>query len=227
MQRPLISRPGKVFAHVGPGFQVVGAVVEVITGKRWSQVFHEKLTGPLGMMRPQWMHPRRDRANDVPVEEILNPVLKDGAVSTAEDYLNFLSMIAKNGMFAGQRILSPDSINEMLADQTPGVVMTSTGNNILADVHYALGNWCESGITRGTAPAIQVSAFLAFIPGLREQRGILVLFFYLFVMMHFVFGRKWKVSVTLSLWIKATRWNRCQITKQKTFVYGKKDGMGF
>lgn len=34
MQRPLISRPGKVFAYGDPGFQVVGAVVEVITGKR-------------------------------------------------------------------------------------------------------------------------------------------------------------------------------------------------
>lgn len=171
MQRPLISRPGKVFAYGGPGFQVVGAVVEVVTGKRWSQVFQEKLAGPLGMMRTQWMHPRMDRANDVPVEEILNPVLQGGAVSTAEDYLNFLSMISQNGMFAGQRVLSPDSINEMLADQTSGVVMTSTGNNILADAHYALGNWCESWDNEGNGSRNSSLGFFGVYPWVERTTG--------------------------------------------------------
>ncbi|EOF5101325.1 serine hydrolase domain-containing protein [Salmonella enterica] len=171
MQRPLISRPGNVFAYGGPGFQVVGAVVEAATGKRWSDIFQEKLAGPLGMTRTRWTHPYMDRANDAPIEEILNPVLQGGAVSTAEDYLNFLSMIAKNGMFAGKRVLSRDSVDEMLADQTSGAEMTSTGSNILVDAHYALGNWCESWDEEGNGVRNSSLGFFGMYPWVERSTG--------------------------------------------------------
>lgn len=171
MQRPLISYPGKVFAYGGPGFQIVGAVVEAVTGKRWDQVFQDKLARPLKMMRTQWMHPRMDRANDVPLQEILNPVLQGGAVSTAEDYLNFLSMIAQGGVFAGERVLSPDAVKEMLADQTSGVVMTSTGSSILSDAHYALGNWCESWDDKGNGIRNSSLGFFGVYPWVERTTG--------------------------------------------------------
>lgn len=95
--RPLISTPGEVFAYGAPGFQVAGAVVEAATGKRWAQVFQEKIAGPLGMTKTYWTHLRLDSEEELPVAETLNPVLQGGAVSTARDYLRFLSMIAQQG----------------------------------------------------------------------------------------------------------------------------------
>lgn len=143
-KRPLISVPGKVFAYGGPGFQVVGAVVEAATGKRWAEVFQEKIAGPLGMTRTYWTHLRLDRINELPVDATLNPVLQGGAVSTASDYMRFLSMIAQEGMYEGRRILSQDSIDELLKDQTHTATMTAADANPIKDAHYGLGNWCES-----------------------------------------------------------------------------------
>lgn len=143
-QRPLISLPGDVFAYGGPGFQVVGAVVEAATGQRWARVFQEKIAGPLGMARTYWTHLRLDRAEELPVAETLNPVLQGGAVSTARDYMRFLSMIAQKGMFDGKRILSQGAIDELLKDQTPRATMTPADANPIKNAHYSLGNWCES-----------------------------------------------------------------------------------
>jgi CubicO group peptidase (beta-lactamase class C family) len=143
-QRPLVSRPGEVFAYGGPGFQIAGAAVEAATGMRWAEVFQEKLAGPLGMSRTYWMHLRFDRTDELPVSETLNPLLQGGAVSTAEDYLRFLSMIAQGGMYEGKRVLSKSAIDEMMRDQTPKAQMTPTGASLLQKAHYSLGSWCES-----------------------------------------------------------------------------------
>lgn len=143
-RRPLISEPGKVFAYGSPGFQVAGAVVEAATGNRWAQVFQEKIAGPLGMTRTYWTHLRLDSTNELPVAETLNPVLQGGAVSTARDYLRFLSMIAQEGMYEGKRVLSRSAVNEMLKDQTPTATMTPADANPIKGAHYGLGNWCET-----------------------------------------------------------------------------------
>lgn len=143
-KRPLVSVPGKVFAYGGPGFQVVGAVVEAATGKRWAHVFKQKIAGPLGMTRTYWTHLRLDRTDELPVAETLNPVLQGGAVSTARDYLRFLSMIAQGGLFEGNRILSKQSVDEILKVQTSRATMTPSPANPIQNAQYGLGNWCES-----------------------------------------------------------------------------------
>lgn len=143
-RRPLISVPGKVFAYGAPGFQVAGAVVEAATGQRWAKVFQEKIAAPLGMSHTYWTHLRLDSAAELPLAETFNPVLQGGAVSTAADYLRFLSMMANEGVFEGKRVLSKNSIDEMLKDQTPEAFMTPAPENPIKGGHYSLGNWCES-----------------------------------------------------------------------------------
>ncbi|MGI6385990.1 MAG: serine hydrolase domain-containing protein [Desulfomonilia bacterium] len=143
VQRPLVSVPGEVFAYGSPGFQVAGAVVEAATGKRWAQVFQEKIAAPLDMSRTHWTHLRLDTPAELPVAETLNPVLQGGAVSTARDYLRFLSMIAQEGMHEGKRVLSRSSVDELLKDQTPRASMTPADANPIKNAHYSLGNWCE------------------------------------------------------------------------------------
>lgn len=96
------------------------------------------------MVRTYWTHLRLDRADELPVVETLNPILQGGAVSTARDYMGFLSMIAQGGLYASKRILSQGSIDELLKDQTSEATMTPAGANPIKNAHYSLGNWCES-----------------------------------------------------------------------------------
>lgn len=41
-------------------------------------------------------------------------------------------------------MLSRNSIDELLKDQTSKAIMTSTPENPINDAHYSLGNWCEA-----------------------------------------------------------------------------------
>lgn len=144
LSRPLNSEPGTIFAYGGPGFQVLGAVVEAVTGKRWAAVFDELIAQPLGMTKSYWIHLRLDTAEELPIAETLNPVLQGGVVSTAPDYAKFLSMLAQGGVFEGKRLLSVESIDSIFCDHTSQAYMTPTGANVLADAHYSLGSWCET-----------------------------------------------------------------------------------
>lgn len=148
-RRPLVSQPAEVFAYGSGGFQLAGAVVEAVTGQRWAEVFRRRLGEPLGMTRTYWTHLRLDTTAELPVAETLNPVLQGGAVSTASDYLHFLSMLAQGGVYEGKRILSAASVDAMLSDQTAKARMTPTGANVLPDAHYSLGNWCETWDAQG------------------------------------------------------------------------------
>ncbi|EAX8473896.1 beta-lactamase family protein [Salmonella enterica] len=170
-KRPLISEPGEVFAYGGPGFQVAGAVVESVTGKRWCQVFQDKIAGPLGMINTYWTHLRLDSADELPVTETQNPVLQGGAVSTAEDYLNFLSMLAQKGVFKGRQVLSATAVDEMLADQTSCAKMTPTGASVLPDAHYALGNWCEVWNGQGEGLRNSSIGYFGVYPWIEKESG--------------------------------------------------------
>lgn len=143
LQRAPSSAPGETFVYGGPGFQVVGAVVEAITGQSWEEAFQQRIGRPLGMTRTYWTHLVFNAAPP-PVSETRNPVLQGGAVSTAGDYAAFLAMLANNGQHEGRQIISQASLETILTDQTAGATITPTGAAILPDAHYALGNWCET-----------------------------------------------------------------------------------
>lgn len=140
---PLSHTPGSTFVYGGPGFQIAGAVVEAATGASWEEVFQSRLARPLGMKNTRWAYldlstglPRLDPTSR-------NPILQGGAESTATDYMRFLEMLAGGGRFRGQTILSPQSVEALLSDQTLHSTITPTGAPVLPNAHYALGNWCE------------------------------------------------------------------------------------
>jgi CubicO group peptidase (beta-lactamase class C family) len=141
---PLAHPPGTVFVYGGPGFQVAGAVVEAVTGKPWAEVFRQRIGGPLAMRHTYWTHIGGADQTPAQVAETRNPVLQGGAVSTTADYMHFLAMMAGDGVFEGRRVLKHDAVESILTDQTAGATMTPSGVPMLADAHYALGNWCET-----------------------------------------------------------------------------------
>jgi CubicO group peptidase (beta-lactamase class C family) len=138
--RPLAHPPGQVFEYGGPQFQVAGAMVEKVTGRRWSDLFDERIARPLGMTATTWEHLPARGATPA---ETLNPLLQGGAVTTADDYIKFLTMIAANGRFDGRRILSERSVREMETVQTLGLRKAYLPPGAGDKGEYALGNWCE------------------------------------------------------------------------------------
>lgn len=173
---PLEDKPGEVFKYGGPGFQVAGALVEKVTGERWSDLFAERIAKPLGMDHTYWEH-LPDKG--VPTAETLNPLLQGGAVTTAEDYMRFLTMLAQGGEYQGRRILSAQAIETMETVQTLGKSMAwlPSGAKSSDGWQYALGNWCERWDSDGRCNLVSSPGAFGAFPWIDRKSGLYGIFF--------------------------------------------------
>jgi CubicO group peptidase (beta-lactamase class C family) len=173
--RPLQDPPGTVFRYGGPGFQVAGAAVEAATGKRWEKLFDERIAQPLGMKHTYWEHLPN---HGVPASETLNPLLQGGVVTTAQDYMRFLTMLAQNGSVDGRRVLSEQAVREMETAQTigkPKAYMPPGMQGRTAE--YALGNWCESWDAAHACTLVSSPGALGTFPWIDRKSGVYGIFF--------------------------------------------------
>lgn len=175
-RRPLEDPPGAVFKYGGPGFQVAGALVEALTGKRWADLFNERIAKPLGMTCTYWGH-LLDRG--VPPEEMLNPLLQGGVVTNAQDYMRFLTMLAQRGEYNGRRILSTKAIETMETVQTLGKPMAYIPPGVRSDANlqYALGAWCEAWSMNGRCTLMSSPGFFGTYPWIDRRTGLYGIFF--------------------------------------------------
>ena len=140
---PLNFEPGTAWQY-GPATDVVGYLVEVISGKPLDEFLRERIFEPLGMKdthfyAPKEMLSRRatvysteggklGRRDDLMSTEI-PPRSKQyfsgagGLNSTIEDYLRFCQMKLNGGHFNGARILSRKTVELMTTDHLPDDVM--------------------------------------------------------------------------------------------------------
>ncbi len=172
---PLEHPPGAVFAYGGPGFQVAGALVEKVTGRRWADLFRERIAGPLGMERTSWEHP----PGRVPSGQTTNPLLQGGVTTTAGDYMRFLSMLAQGGVHGGRRVLSAQAVRTLETVQTLGLPKDYLPPGIPADSdpQYALGNWCETWSPDGQGVLVSSPGALGTYPWIDRKRGVCGIFF--------------------------------------------------
>ena len=125
-QQPLAFQPGTQWRY-GFSLDVLGALVEVISGMTLADFMQERIFTPLNMVdtgftvSPEKMerlavvyrkHPKHGtlskRASPVPI-----PVKMwggGGLVSTLDDYSHFAGMLANQGVYAGTRLLSPTTV---------------------------------------------------------------------------------------------------------------------
>jgi CubicO group peptidase (beta-lactamase class C family) len=178
-RRPLVDPPGAVFKYGGPGFQVAGAAVEAVTGKRWAQLFKERIANPLGMSYTYWSHlPTRG----VKPDQTLNPLLQGGVVTTADDYMRFLGMLAQGGRVGDRRILSTRAIDTMETAQTFGKPMAyfppGDANGVkLVGAQYALGNWCETWDAKHHCMLVSSPGAFGTFPWIDRKSGLYGIFF--------------------------------------------------
>jgi len=123
---PLRAQPGTAWCY-SEAMNVLGRVVEVISGNRFGAFLHDRVTAPLGMIDTGF-HVRpdnEDRLVDVyqpgPEGGLLNisddlgfdtlpsaDLGGSGLVGTAADYLRFARMLLNRGELDGVRILEPE-----------------------------------------------------------------------------------------------------------------------
>lgn len=147
-QIPLAHQPGTTFEY-SISTDVLGLLLERVTGKRLDVLLNEMILEPLDMRDTTWhvAEGRRSRLAEAfdadPLKRPLwggwrafenpaehNMYIRGGAglVGTAEDYFKFAQMIANGGEFMGRRFLSPRWVDFMLSDHIIGMGGTTVGS---------------------------------------------------------------------------------------------------
>jgi CubicO group peptidase (beta-lactamase class C family) len=148
---PLAHQPGEVWEY-SLGVDVLGRVVEVVSGEALDRFLQDRLFGPLKMVDTGFFvpedkldrlvaspTPRRKRIWDVTTR----PALFSGGgglVSTAPDYLRFCQMLLNGGELDGARILKPGTVRLMTTDALPaGIRITGTEIGPAYGTSFGLG----------------------------------------------------------------------------------------
>lgn len=164
---PLEHQPGTVW-HYSHAIDVLGRVLEVVSGHDLQQAMQEALFAPLGMRetvfqldpakRDRVAEPLRTAAHGRPI--FLHPCVPrrgqrggGGLTSTAADYTRFLRMLLGKGKLDGGRIMSPASVALMTADHL--------GTGIRKATYYPPG----PGYGFGLGFAVRLSKGVAPFPG--------------------------------------------------------------
>ncbi|MBR0973614.1 serine hydrolase domain-containing protein [Bradyrhizobium japonicum] len=130
---PLAEQPGTVWDY-GFSTDVLGRVVEVISGKTLLQFERERVLDPLGMTEtafyvadpakfPRIAEPMPDDRHinaTTQVRDIRRPATWEsggaGMVGTVGDYARFAQMLLNGGTYEGRRYLKPETIALMASD---------------------------------------------------------------------------------------------------------------
>jgi CubicO group peptidase (beta-lactamase class C family) len=130
-KRAIAQNPGTWFQYNQMGSNIAGRVLEVLTKKKFDRLIQEKLLRSLNMRFTTFSN----------YTGAISPF--DGAKSTANDYMNFLSMLLNKGKFMGKQILSEASVNELLKVQT-GSALNKFTPPFFNGYSFSLGAWIEN-----------------------------------------------------------------------------------
>jgi CubicO group peptidase (beta-lactamase class C family) len=164
---PLLHQPGEVWEY-SLGYDVLGRVIEVVSGQTFEQFLQSRLFAPLRMVDSGFHVPADKLDRLVAVPGAQPAPLSDGdvgkpqtffsggggIVSTAPDFLRFCQMLLNGGELDGVRILKPETVRLMMTNSMP------------SGIHFA-GH--EAGPAYGTGWglgfAIRTNPDFSYIPG--------------------------------------------------------------
>ncbi len=166
---PLLFNPGSAWNY-SLSTDVLGRLVEVVSGQNLADFVAERITGPLGMKRTMFrVDSPADRAdlatlylatpdgglatNSMLGDLILDPPLLSGGgglASTGQDYLRFARMLARGGELDGVRLLGPRTVAYMMRNHLPGNAdIDSYGRPVFAEIP-------QTGVGFGLAGAVVI-----------------------------------------------------------------------
>ncbi|WP_027548654.1 serine hydrolase [Bradyrhizobium sp. WSM2254] len=185
---PLVEQPGTVWDY-GFSTDVLGRVVEVISGKTLLQFERERLLDPLGMTEtaffvadpakfPRIAEPMPGDRNINPttqVRDIRLPITGEsgggGMVGTVGDYARFAQMLLNGGTYEGLRYLKPETIALMASDHVGPETKIARDHN-----YYPGGN---SGFGLGFAVRTSVPSGTSWPTGEYRWDGVGGTFFFI------------------------------------------------
>ncbi len=141
-EMPLMFEPGSIWAY-SRATDLLGALVEAVSGQTLGAYLQEHILGPLGMADTGFSVPHaqqhriaepfaHDPDGGTPMALIdlrVVPRMEAGGMglaSTAKDYARFVQCLSNGGELLGQRILSPASLRLMTADHLGGLGQQTT-----------------------------------------------------------------------------------------------------
>ncbi len=156
-QLPLLFSPGTRWSY-SIATDILGYLVEQISGQPLNQYFAEQIFAPLGMVDTGFHVPAAKQArlaanysyadgggmrliDDQATSAYLQPpTLRSGGgglVSTAQDYFRFAQMLLNQGELAGARILGRKTVELMTANHMPNNGdLTSMGQAVFSETPY-------------------------------------------------------------------------------------------
>ena len=175
---PLEFSPGTAWNY-SVSTDVVGYLVEKVSGQKFEDYLRTKIFKPLGMVDTDFhVHPGKEARfaacyipakggmelqDDPATSSYLQPPSfvsgGGGLVSTASDYLRFCRMVLNGGSLDGVQIVSPKTIELMTANHLPGGKdLPSLSRSLFSEVAY-------NGVGFGLGFSVTMDPAQTMIPG--------------------------------------------------------------
>ena len=153
-----VIAPDTEFRYGGAQWQVAGAVAEAVAGRSWAELVDETYVEPCGVdslaFNNHWAqmgvgfgYPAEFAADPSTLVATDNPNLEGGAYVTPPDYARLLLMLLREGRCDDGQVLSPASIDRMLADRIGEVYGGSDDGK-----GYGMGWYVDRSTGRRTDP---------------------------------------------------------------------------
>jgi CubicO group peptidase (beta-lactamase class C family) len=178
-RRPLFFSPGDQWQY-GLGLEVLGRVIEVVSGKSFDDYLQDELFAPLGMSHTGFVFPEAARDRIVTLYDRSGPEKQlhrsgdttcgthttdtryfsggGGLVSTMDDYLRFAQMLLNGGELDGRRVLARESVGRIMQNHLPERLVP-------LPLPSFLGRPGQPGYGQGYGGAVLVDAAATPIPG--------------------------------------------------------------
>jgi CubicO group peptidase (beta-lactamase class C family) len=188
-QVPLVADPGTRFSY-SMGLDLMGRVIEVVTGRPFDAYLQDTIFGPAGMTSTGFRVPAADAHRLttnyaavggalVPLDPGETSIFLDpppfpfggaGLVSSPRDYDRFLRMLAQGGEIDGSRVLAAEAVRIGTSSLfPPGISLpASLGGPGGFGAGGRVGQGAESGIF-GWAGAAGTVGMVDMVRGLRSQ----------------------------------------------------------
>ena len=158
---PLLHRPGKTF-HYSVSTDVLGAVVEQVSGQTLGEFFKKEIFDPLQMndthfsiseskvdrFTTSYNHSMKVK-DAYDASEFANPNRMQsgggGLISTASDYMRFCLMLLNKGTLYGSRILKSRTVEMMTKNQLPKGVYTDGYGGFGLGFRIQIQDWGGQG----------------------------------------------------------------------------------
>ena len=163
-KKEIDTNPGTSFSYGGIGLNIVGRILEIVSKKKFDVLMKQRILTPLNMKNSSF----------TPEDNAVNP--SGGAISTAADYMNFLTMILGKGMFAGKRILSEAAVTQMQTIQTNNIPKKYTPK-VAEGFEYGLGEWIQEKDSKGNSTVVSCPSLFGTWPYIDKCRGYACIFF--------------------------------------------------